>query len=163
MAICRPGMASRTNRAVTSLMRPVPFVMTTNCTTEMIAKRITPTASEPAETNVLNAQITLPAAYWACSRLRPFSPAVRISRVVAMFSTRRNSVAPSSTDGNTLNSSGLRTWITVISTTADRARFATSSRLTTSAGKGTSTTKIIAAAATGKSSPRCRASARNAD
>ena len=107
--ICLPGMASSTNRAATSLMRAAPFVTTTNWMRIRIVNRITPTASEPDVTNSLNDQITCPAAPRASAKLRPSAPAVRIRRVVATFSTRRNSVTPSSSDGKTLNSSGLDT------------------------------------------------------
>ena len=36
MAICRPGMPSKANRAATSLMRVAPLVITTNWITTMI-------------------------------------------------------------------------------------------------------------------------------
>ena len=43
MAICRPGMPSKANRAATSLIRVAPLVITTNWITTMIAKMISPT------------------------------------------------------------------------------------------------------------------------
>ena len=90
------------NRAATSLMRVAPLVMTTNWMTTMIRKMITPTGSDPAVTKSAKVCTTSPAA-WVLP-----SP-VRISRVVATFSTRRKSVMASSSDGKTANSSGLLT------------------------------------------------------
>jgi hypothetical protein len=43
MAICLPGMASSTKRALTSLMRPAPLVMTTNWMITRIRNTTTPT------------------------------------------------------------------------------------------------------------------------
>ena len=51
MAICLPGMASRVNRAATSLMRPAPLVMTMNCTITMMRKITTPTKRLSPATN----------------------------------------------------------------------------------------------------------------
>ena len=109
MAICLPGIPSSVKRAATSLMRVAPLVMTTNWIKTMIEKIISPTTmlfppAAPPATNSPKARTTPPAAH------SPSAPAwVRISRVVATFSTSRNSVVASSNDGKTLNSSGVRT------------------------------------------------------
>ena len=63
------------------------------------------TALEPA-TKFANAWITWPAAVDAVAG--SFDSIERISRVVATLRTRRNSVVPRSSAGNTLNSSGFR-------------------------------------------------------
>ena len=69
-----------------------------------------PTASEPPVTK-LRERHARPRrrACIACSGSAARSPAVRISRVVATFSTSRKSVTASSSDGKTANSSGLFT------------------------------------------------------
>ena len=109
MAICRPGMPSKAKRAATSLMRVAPLVMTTNWMITMMAKMIKPTTilpfpAAPPVTNSPNVFTTPPA---AVSPSDP--PLVRINRVVATFSTRRNRVVANSSEGKMLNSSGVRT------------------------------------------------------
>ncbi len=54
MAIWRPGMPSKANRAATSLIRVAPLVMTTNWITTMIAKMISPTTIWLPATNSPN-------------------------------------------------------------------------------------------------------------
>jgi hypothetical protein len=44
MAICRPGIASRVNRALTSEMRPAPLVMTTKLMITNTVNTTIPTA-----------------------------------------------------------------------------------------------------------------------
>jgi len=88
-------------------MRVAPFVITTNCTMIRIRNRIIPTTSELPATNELNVSITCPATAVAWSGLD--ASAERIMRVDAMFKTSRYSVVPSSSEGNTLKSSGLST------------------------------------------------------
>ena len=105
MAICLPGIASSVKRAVTSAMRPAPFVTTMNCTTIRIVKMITPTKSESPATKDPNDAMTFPATPIASSG--DDASAVRIKRVEAMLSTRRSMVVASNSDGNTLNSSDL--------------------------------------------------------
>ncbi len=156
MAICFPGMASRVKRAATSLTRIAPRVMTTNWITTRIANRITPTVSDPLVTNSLKAQMTFPAARRACSIVAPSPPAVRIRRVEATFSTSRPSVASSSSEGNTLRSSGREAWITATRINADTARFPASSTSMIGAGSGTMSTNTSPAASAGRSTPRCR-------
>ncbi len=104
MAICFPGIASSVNRAATSLIRVAPLVITTNCTMTMIVKMMMPTITEDPATKVPKTSITLPAMYMADSGVG--ESALRISRVDATFRTSRKSVAPSSSAGKTLNSSG---------------------------------------------------------
>ncbi len=106
MAICLPGMASSVNLAATSEMRVAPLVMTTNWMTTMMMKMMTPTASEPPATKLAKVRITSPAACMAESGSPARSPTLRMSLVVATFSTRRSSVVASSSDGKTENSSG---------------------------------------------------------
>ena len=86
-----------------------PLVMTTNWMMTMIAKMIKPTTilplpAAPPVTNSPNVFTTPPAAN---SPSDP--PLVRINRVVATFSTRRNRVVANSSEGKMLNSSGVRT------------------------------------------------------
>jgi len=89
IAICRPGSPSSANRAATSLVRVEPAVITTNCTTAMIAKITAPTTMLLAATNSPKASTTRPAAAVPSIAARE-----RISRVVAMLRTSRTSVAP---------------------------------------------------------------------
>ena len=90
-------------------MRVAPLVMTTNWIKTMIEKITRPTTMlsapvAPPVTNSPNARTTPPAANSPSAAAR-----VRISRVVATFSTSRNSVVTSNREGKTLNSSGVRT------------------------------------------------------
>ena len=148
IAICLPGMASNVNRAATSLMRVAPLVMTTNWMTTMMVKMITPTASCPPVTRSANACTTSPAAW--------VSPVpVRISRVAATFSTSRNSVMASSSEGKTANSSGLLTYMVVTSTSTLSIRLQTSSTSSIHVGSGTSSTTSSPMNANGNSIPRC--------
>ena len=55
MAICRPGMPSKANRAATSLIRVAPLVITTNWIRTMIEKMISPTTILSPATNSPNA------------------------------------------------------------------------------------------------------------
>ncbi len=100
MAICLPGMESRVKRAATSAMRDEPRVTTTKFTITRIAKTMTPMTKLPCI-------ISSPKAWmmWPAPSV-PSWPWPRISRVEAMFSPRRNSVATSSTVGKAVNSSG---------------------------------------------------------
>ena len=50
MLICLPGIASRVNRAATSLTRPAPLVMTTYWITTRIRKTTMPTTVLPPTT-----------------------------------------------------------------------------------------------------------------
>ncbi len=109
IAICLPGMASKVNRAATSLIRPPPLVMTTKLMMKMMMKMMIPTGSDPPATKSLNAITTSPASWIASLGSLARSPAVRISRVVATFSTSRKRVSDSSSEGKTENSSGLCT------------------------------------------------------
>ena len=62
IAICRPGIASRVNRAVTSEMRTAPWLMTRNWIAMSTRKTTTPTTKLPPTTNWPNAMMTWPAA-----------------------------------------------------------------------------------------------------
>ena len=62
IAICRPGIASRVNRAVTSEMRTAPWLMTMNWIAISTRKTTMPTTKLPPTTNWPNAMITWPAA-----------------------------------------------------------------------------------------------------
>ena len=62
IAICRPGMPSKANRAATSLIRVAPLVITTNWITTMITKMTNPTTILPLATNSPKVLITSPAA-----------------------------------------------------------------------------------------------------
>ena len=97
MLICLPGMASRVNRAATSLTRPAPLVMTTYWITTRIRKTTMPTIVLPPTTTLPKALMTSPA--WALRRT---------SRAAETLSPRRKSVAIRSSGGNELNSSGSR-------------------------------------------------------
>ena len=143
MAICLPGMPSSVKRAATSEIRVAPLVMTTNCTTIRIRNRITPITTDEPVTKDANASITLPAAD------TPPASALRMSRVVAMLSTRRSSVVASSTDGKTLNSSGRVMKMVVIRINAASAMLAAISRSMTTGGSGTTMTAMSPIAATG--------------
>ncbi len=83
------------------------------------------------------------------------SPAVRISRVVATFSTSRNSVVPSSNAGNTDNSSGERTKITLTRITTASVRFADSRISSIHVGIGIMITMISAMNPAGIIKLRC--------
>ena len=97
MLICLPGMASRVNRAATSLTRPAPLVMTTYWITTRIRKTTMPTTVLPPTTTLPKALMTSPA--WALRRM---------SRAAETLSPSRKRVAIRSSDGNELNSSGSR-------------------------------------------------------
>lgn len=99
--------------------------------------------------------MTLPAAKAAVAASVERSPAVRIKRVEATFSTSRKSVVPRSSEGKMERSSGDVTNITLTSTTVAIARFVTSSKSSTPVGSGTSRTMIIAIKPVGITSPRC--------
>jgi hypothetical protein len=103
IAICRPGIASNVNRAVTSEMRTAPWLMTTNWMTMRTRKTTMPTTKLPPTTNSPKAMITLPAA------LVPSWPCIRMSRVDATLSDSRRSVRSSSSEGKTENSTGCLT------------------------------------------------------
>ena len=104
MAICLPGMASKVNRAATSLMRVAPLVMTMNWTMTRIRKMTMPTKSEEPATKSPKAMMTWPATPAASSGV--LASAVRMRRVEATLRTRRKSVVASSSEGKTLKSSG---------------------------------------------------------
>ena len=100
MAICLPGMASSVKRAPTSAMRVAPLVMTTKLMVSRMAKTMRPMTKSPLITSREKPPMMKPAA------LDPSEPLDRMSRVVAMLSDRRSSVATSSTVGKAENSSG---------------------------------------------------------
>ena len=135
IAICRPGRPSRAKRAATSLVRVEPAVITMNWITAMIAKITPPTTMLLADTNSPKACTTCPAAASPSMAAREST-----SRVVAMLSTSRTSVAPSRNVGKTLSSSGVRAASAPNSASTDTVRFAASSTSTTAAGTGASTT-----------------------
>ena len=152
MAICLPGMASSVKRAATSAMRPAPLVITMNCTIMRIEKMITPTKSESPATNEPKALMTLPATPMASSGL--CASAVRIRRVEAMLSTRRSSVVASSSEGNTLNSSG-RFMYSVVSSTITPSEMLTEIMMSSIAGgSGTSSTPSSSTKPTGTMNAR---------
>ncbi len=74
--------------------------MTMKFTTSRMANRMTPMTTSPPIKNPPNAATTWPAAS------EPSLPWLRISRVVATFSERRNSVVSSSRVGKEVKSSG---------------------------------------------------------
>ena len=135
MAICLPGRPSRANRAATSLVRVEPAVITTNCTTAMIANTTAPTTRLLAATNAPNASTTWPAAPAPSTAAR-----ARISRVVAMLSTSRTRVAPRRNVGKMLISSGVRAASAPSSASTETVRLAASRKSTTTGGTGASTT-----------------------
>jgi hypothetical protein len=100
MAIWRPGIASRVNRAVTSEMRTAPWLMTRNWMTMSTTNTTAPTTKLPPTTNWPKDMITLPAAS------TPSAPCSSTSRVEATFSESRIRVRSRSNDGNTENSTG---------------------------------------------------------
>ena len=99
MAICLPGMASRTNRAATSDTRVEPLVMTVKFTTSRIMKMTMPTTRLPPTAKRPKVSMRWPAAPG------PSAPRVRMSLVVATFRARRKRVTTSRRDGKTENSS----------------------------------------------------------
>ena len=144
IAICRPGRPSRANRATTSLVRVEPAVITTNWMTAMIAKITAPTTISLAATNSPNACTTPPAAALPSTAAR-----VRISRVVAILSTSRTSVAPSRNVGKMLISSGVRAANAPNSASTASVRLAASITSTTAAGTGAITTSTASSMAAG--------------
>ena len=100
IAICLPGIASRVNRAPTSAMRVAPLVITTKLMVSRMAKTMRPMTKSPLITSREKPPMMKPAAF------DPSDPFDRMSRVVAMLSARRSSVATSSTVGKAENSSG---------------------------------------------------------
>ncbi len=126
MAICLPGMASRVNRAATSLMRSAPLVMTMNWMMTRIRKMTRPTTRLPPATNSPNV--------WM---IRPASPCRRINRVEATFRDRRNSVVNSSREGNVDSSSASRDESVTMSTAIDSEMLHARSRSSSIVGRGT--------------------------
>ena len=100
IAICLPGIASKVKRALTSEIRPAPFVTTTKLMIIKMMKTIKPTAKLPPITTEPNASITLPAAS------PPSCPSNNTTRVDATFKARRNSVAIKRTVGKAAKSNG---------------------------------------------------------
>ena len=96
-------MASSVKRAPTSAMRVAPLVITTKFTVIRMTNTMVPMTKSPLMTKLAKPAMTWPAASG------PSLPLERMSRVVAMLSASRNSVASSSTVGKAEKSSGL--WI----------------------------------------------------
>ena len=138
IAICLPGIASRVNRAPTSATRAAPLVTTVSWITIRIANTTRPMISELPITMCPNASITCPA-----------KPSRSTSRVALTFSASRNSVATSTTVGNTANSSGLRTCIEISSTIRLAAMLTEISTSSTNAGSGTTIITTTTTTATG--------------
>ncbi len=113
--------------------------------TTMIEKITSPTTRLLPATNSLKPLTTPPAASV------PLPPAsVRIKRVVATLSTRRDKVVANNSDGKTLNSNGVRTVIVVSNTITATVMLAASSRSISAAGTGTKITARLATRHSGK-------------
>ena len=109
-------MASSTKRAATSLMRPEPFVMTTNWMMIRIRNTTRPTARLSPPTYSPKAWMMLPAL-----------PCVRIRRVLATFRPRRKSVVKSRIVGKVESSRAERAFITTSSSMREIVMFDASS------------------------------------
>ena len=152
---CLPGIASRLNRAATSATRSAPLEMTMNCTTVMIRKTTSPTIRLPPATISPN-----------CWMMCPPSAVVRIMRVVAIDSDRRNSVESSSTVGKVEKSSDLVMCSVESSSSRPMAILVATSMSIMIVGSGRISSATIATTATisirsaGRTAPRGRRESR---
>jgi hypothetical protein len=137
IAICLPGIASRVKRAPTSAIRVAPLVMTRKLTVIRMAKTMSPITKSPLITNRAKPPITSPAA------VTPSPPWDRMSRVVAMLSDRRSSVATSRTVGNDENSSGFSIQSATMRISTESAIESASPRSMRSEGIGRKNTQRI--------------------
>ena len=91
MAICRPGMASKVNRAATSEMRVAPLVITTNWMITMMEKMTNPISALSPATKLPKVLTTEPAAssprVGALLRIRRVVPTLRASRKKVVISS----------------------------------------------------------------------------